>query len=277
MTRQPPISRVVEGDGDAVLLLHGLGGDHQQSLGLLPADLAARRVAPDLPGHGDTDLVPGEQLTFAAFAQHTADTFDTLTAAGLIPNGALPVVGVSMGAGVAVALAASRPDLVAALVLIRPSWLDVAPPPNLAAFPVVGRCLRDIGIEDGPTALRATAEYQAVAAQSPAMAASLLGQFARPDAVARSRVLDDLPASLPLPDRDAYLRLDVDTLVVAAPDDPVHAEQVALTLRSWIPHARLETVPAKGLDATPHQRAVQHVVARELLRVKAARERSPQP
>lgn len=39
MTRQPVIRYIVEGDGPPVLLLHGLGGDHHQSLGLLPADL----------------------------------------------------------------------------------------------------------------------------------------------------------------------------------------------------------------------------------------------
>jgi hypothetical protein len=65
-----------EGSGDhAVVLLHGLGGDHNQGLGFAPAvgQLEAdgrpwRKVAVDMRGHGDTEtLGPPETLTHAAF------------------------------------------------------------------------------------------------------------------------------------------------------------------------------------------------------------------
>ena len=45
---RPRLSYVLSGDGPAVLLLHGLGGDHNQSLGLVSETVQATRIAPDL-------------------------------------------------------------------------------------------------------------------------------------------------------------------------------------------------------------------------------------
>jgi len=256
---RPEISYSRTGDGRTVLLLHGLGGDRRQALSLLPDTALATRIAPDMPGHGDTDLIDGEPVGFAAFAALTAALLDALVDRGERPAGALPVVGVSMGAGIASALAATRPDLVERLVMIRPSWLDVCPPPNLTAFPVIARLLGTVGPDARCDAFRATPEYRDVLDAAPAMASSLLGQFTRPHATERSRVLAEMANDLPL-DRSAYASLNVATLVVAAPQDPVHPEEVARTLCSWVPGARLATVPRKVLDAPEHQLAVQRVV-----------------
>lgn len=304
-----PISFARVGAGPPVLLLHGLGGDHRQAMDLLPGDLGRTRLAPDLPGHGDTDLQPGEPVSFAAFAAHVAARLD---AQGLA---AVPVAGVSMGAGVATALAASRPDLVSRLILIRPAWLDVAPPPNLAAFPHVAHLLTTLGPDAGAEAFRATAVFGELSAAAPAVAQSLLGQFTRPLAVARARVLAEMPANLPLPHfpepplpgsrhraelpargrqrnaeplpwggqrnaeppssagrhgadpravESAYAALDVETLVVAAPQDPVHPEGLARTLSGWIRGSRFALAPRKVPDRDDHPEAVRAAVAGEL-------------
>jgi pimeloyl-ACP methyl ester carboxylesterase len=264
MSTRIPISYGLTGSGPGVLLLHGLGGDRHQSLTLLPDDFPATRVVPEMPGHGETDLVEGETLDFATFAQLAADLIDDLRHHERLASGPIPVVGVSMGAGVALALAWARPDLVRSMVLVRPSWSDVAPPPNMAAFLLVADLLRELGPTEGAAAFRTTPTYQALAQTAPAMAESLLGQFRRRHAQRRARVLADMPMSLPLPDRDAYKALDVDTLVVAAPRDPVHSEDVAHRLAEWIPHARLATVPRKTLDSNDHQTALQRLVATAL-------------
>ncbi|WNV86005.1 alpha/beta hydrolase [Umezawaea sp. Da 62-37] len=263
---RPPITSTLVGTGPPVLLLHGLGGDRRQALGLLPDDLDATRIAPDLPGHGDTDLVEGEPITFAAFAALTADLLDTS-----LPQGrrSVAVVGVSMGAGIAVALAAARPDLVERLVLIRPAWLDERPAPNLAPFRRIALLLETLGVDAGREAFQDTPQFREIEAAAPAMAMSLLGQFGRPHAVERARVLDRMPGDLPLPDRGAYSAVGVDTVVVAAPDDPVHPESVARTLSGWLPRARLVAVPRKAPDPTEHQNAVQREVVAALSRAGA--------
>jgi pimeloyl-ACP methyl ester carboxylesterase len=287
-------------DPERVLLLHGLGGDRRQALGLLAPDFPAIRIAPDLPGHGDHDLKSDQPLTFAAFAAETAALLTSPTgeaahtlvspatgsltspaaalrgslsaeAAALLVSPGQPavdripgpaeVVGVSMGAGVALALAAARPDLVRKLVLIRPSWLDQAPPPHLEPFRIIARILTAGG---GPDDFRATAVYQRIAADAPAMAQSLLGQFDRPHAVERARVLDEIPLSLPLPSKADYQALDLDVTIIAAPGDPVHPEALARTMQTWIPGARFVLVPRKMPDPTEHQAAVQQAVATAL-------------
>jgi pimeloyl-ACP methyl ester carboxylesterase len=108
------VRRVADAPGDSALLLHGLGVDGSvwQALArrLLPR-LAV--IAPDLRGHGQSDAPPdGYQLV-----DYAADLIELLTSAR--PNG-IPVVGHSLGALVAVAVADLRPDLVRWLVLLDP-------------------------------------------------------------------------------------------------------------------------------------------------------------
>ena len=258
---RPLVSHALTGEGPAVLLLHGLGGDHAQALGLLPDTVPATRIAPDMPGHGDTDLLDDEPANFAAFADLAAAVLDSLHRERGLPAGPVPVVGVSMGAGIALALAARRPDLCRQLVLIRPAWLDECPPPNLSAFPVIAGYLDRLGAQVGEQAFRGTQQYLALAETAPAMAGSLLGQFTRPHAARRARVLREMPGSLPLPDRAAYHAVDLDALVIAAAADPVHPEELALRLCDWLPNGRLEYVPAKMPDPTEHNLAVQQAVA----------------
>lgn len=98
------------------------------------------------------------------------------------------------------------------------------------------------------------------------MAQSLLGQFARPDARDRARVLIDMPNNLPLPDRAAYGELNIPTLVVGAPGDPCHPFTLAQTLSTWIPKARFVEVPRKDVDPREHTDALTRVVQAELIR-----------
>ncbi len=105
------------GSGSPVLALHGLNGHGGRF-----ADLAARLgtvrlAAPDLRGHGLSELLPPWTLD-----RHVADVAETLE--GVLDP--LDVVGYSFGGAVAVALASARPDLVKRLVLLDPS-IGLAP------------------------------------------------------------------------------------------------------------------------------------------------------
>ncbi|WP_345432437.1 alpha/beta hydrolase [Actinoallomurus vinaceus] len=109
------------GTGPTVILLHGLGGSHANWL-RVGARLAriGRVFCPDLPGFGRTRLA-GRDSSLEANQDVVSRLIDAL--------GAPPVllVGNSMGATIALRVAAARPGAVAGLALIAP-WAPLAGP-----------------------------------------------------------------------------------------------------------------------------------------------------
>lgn len=98
---------LVAGEGEPLVLVHGLGGSAANWLALAPLLLPGRRViVPELPGHGGSEALPaGASLN--AFADSVASLLD----------GPSAVVGHSLGGAIALRLAIRRPELVRALVL----------------------------------------------------------------------------------------------------------------------------------------------------------------
>jgi pimeloyl-ACP methyl ester carboxylesterase len=96
------------GSGPTIALLHGLGGA-ASNWALVAPPLAERfRVlVPDLPGHGGSSALPAPVETLDAYADRVAS---------LLPAPAV-IVGHSLGAVVALRLAARRPELVRGVVL----------------------------------------------------------------------------------------------------------------------------------------------------------------
>lgn len=99
---------LVAGNGETLVLVHGLGGSAANWLALAPLLLPGRRVVvPELPGHGDSDPLPA-----AASLNAYADRLAALL------HGPAAVVGHSLGGAIALRLAIRRPELVDALVLV---------------------------------------------------------------------------------------------------------------------------------------------------------------
>ncbi|MGC2324038.1 MAG: alpha/beta hydrolase [Terriglobales bacterium] len=100
------------GRGAPVVALHGLTATYITFMGVAER-LRGRRplFAPDLRGRGDSDKPDGPY----GIAQHARDVAQAMRALGL---GASVIVGHSMGAFVAAALAAVEPELVTGLILV---------------------------------------------------------------------------------------------------------------------------------------------------------------
>ena len=101
------------GRGLPVLLIHGVGLNADAWEPQIVTLSARRRViAVDMPGHGQSDLLPdGAELN--AYVTAMADLIDAL---GISP---VPVVGHSMGALIALGLALDHPSMIAALVALN--------------------------------------------------------------------------------------------------------------------------------------------------------------
>lgn len=99
--------------GDAILLLHGFSGDRRAwaAIAAILARAGRRVIVPDLPAHGETEVeaggIAGVEAAMAAFA------------AGV--SGRLHIVGHSLGAVVATALAGALGDRALGLTLVTPA------------------------------------------------------------------------------------------------------------------------------------------------------------
>jgi len=113
---------LIAGSGPPVLLLHG-GGIDAAGLSLGSAMIAlagsCQVFAPDLPGFGDSDLMPPD-WGFAELSSFLSPLLDALS----LPRASL--VGVSMGGGVALGFALQAPHRVDRLALIDSACLDGA-------------------------------------------------------------------------------------------------------------------------------------------------------
>ena len=103
--------------GVPVLLLHGWGASAYSFRRLLPllADAGYRGIAPDLRGHGlSTKPLDANRYSSAAIVDHVRDIMDALRLPGAV------LVGQSMGAAIAIDVAAAEPARVRAVVLTGP-------------------------------------------------------------------------------------------------------------------------------------------------------------
>jgi len=234
------LHHTLHGTGSAsVILLHGLGSrasDWTPQIAALQASY--RVVAVDLPGHGVSPLPLGP-VTVEAMATAVAEVAATVT------KEASHVVGLSLGACVALRLALQVPGLVRSLTLVNPFacvrpggladvarlsqrlWLvATAPMPRLAAH--VARRLFPWPEQ--------RALYEAAVAS--------LGATSRRGYASAMRALARFDA------RGQLAAIRHPTLVVAGDRDTVVALDAKLWLGAAIPDARVVVVPALG-HATP--------------------------
>jgi pimeloyl-ACP methyl ester carboxylesterase len=102
---------LVAGEGEPLVLVHGLGGAAANWLALAPLLLPGRRVlVPELPGHGGSSPLPAAP-TLNAYADRLGLLLEREDFAPVV------VVGHSLGGAIALRLAIRRPDSVSALVL----------------------------------------------------------------------------------------------------------------------------------------------------------------
>jgi pimeloyl-ACP methyl ester carboxylesterase len=238
------------GSGAPFVFQHGLGGDMSQPDGLYGS--TGRLICLECRGHGQTHpLGPHDGLSFASFAADLLAVLDDLDLDTVMLGG------ISMGAGVALRLAAEHPGRVRGLVLVRPAWFDAPWPEHLRVFGTVADLLREAGAGDAAKArLQQTRQFQAVAAQSPAAAASLLAQFDRPLARERAPVLRRLPGDYPLSGDLDWNAVTAPTLVVGTHADPIHPLVIAQAVAAALTRADLREVTPRYDDEARHAREV---------------------
>jgi pimeloyl-ACP methyl ester carboxylesterase len=229
--------------GQPLLLLHGLGGSRGQLMQYLDRPDSQTVLAPDLRGHGETELI-GDPADFS-FDGLTDDLVALLDALRYPPAA---VIGVSMGAGVAANLALRYPSRVRALLLIRPAWLDAPAPQNLSLLRIAGVLMKRLGSVAADEVFLRLADFRRLREVSPSAAASLAAQFRDVCAADRSVRLRQLPLSTPFTNVSDLNQLSAETTVVAAPGDPLHPVEIAEAWAGQISGCRWKQTRSRDAD-----------------------------
>lgn len=141
------IAYTMAGTGPVVLLIHGLGGTRQTWRHLLPGLARTHTViAPDLPGHGQSDPPAGDY----SLGAHACALRDLLLSLG---HHRATIVGHSLGGGVALQTAYQFPDRTDRLVLISSGGLGSEVTPILRAATLPGADVVVAGLAAIPPAL----------------------------------------------------------------------------------------------------------------------------
>jgi pimeloyl-ACP methyl ester carboxylesterase len=245
----------VKGSGAALLLLHGLGGDKAQALELGDYPRWAS-VAVDMRAHGETSPLGAlAHLNFTGLAADLAALIDFL---GIET---VAVIGISMGAGVALRLALDAPQLVRSLTFVRPAWTHESISENLRVFCKIGRLLEEFGSSAGRALFESSSEFLTIRSVSPYTAQSLCDQFEKLNAVERAPRLMLMPRSTPYKSSDELGRVQVPVLVIGCQGDPLHPFETASIWAHSISDAELVEVPNKDFGVNHHLRAARIAVA----------------
>jgi len=214
-----------------VVLTHGLLMDRRMYTHLAPvlAERGNRVITVDMLGHGDSDQP--HEMTAYSMPQFGRDVLALLDHLGLAQA---VVGGTSLGANVALEVAAAAPARVRALVLEMPV-LENALPAAAGAFVPLALALRiSQGLMSGVAGLtrRIPRTHFLI---------DVLIDFVRRDPAASLAVLDGLIFGRVAPPIEERRALSHPTLVVGHPSDPIHPFSDADRIARELPGARLVT------------------------------------
>jgi pimeloyl-ACP methyl ester carboxylesterase len=229
-------------EGPPLVFQHGLCGDVGQVAEAMAGLGNQRWQCLECRGHGQSAFGP---VSIATYADDVA---------AMIEGMGEPVIlgGVSMGAAIATRLAVTRPELVRALVLVRPAWVVDAAPANMEPVAEMGALLAEMS---GPEASAAfieggTAEWLLSVAEDNVH--SLIGFTAREPQGQTATLLTTIAADGPgITDGD-LLNLRLPTLIFGSRKDEIHPKAHAELLEELIKTSVMLMLPPKLDDRAAH-------------------------
>jgi pimeloyl-ACP methyl ester carboxylesterase len=232
----------VDGDGDAVVMVHGLGGTTNTWTSLAPALAGAQRIRIDLPGSGRSHKAYALRDN-APDAGHL--TIDILVDAVLRVCGELRVtkahfVAHSLGTIVCQHLAVRAPERVRSLALF--GALPAPPEPARQALRQRAERARSEGMFGIADAIVQAALSASTREQLPVTVAFVRESLLSQDPEGYARTCEALASAQPA----AIEQIRVPTLLVAGDEDAVAPVQVARDMARRISDATVETLARCG-------------------------------
>ena len=238
-----------EGQGEVILLIHGMAGSSQTWRSVIrPLSRNYRVVAPDLLGHGNS-AKPRSDYSLGAFAVSLRDLLDELGVAQAT------VVGHSLGGGVAMQFVYQHPDYAQRLILIGSGGLGpdvgwtlrllsapgaelimpiIAPPPVLA----VGEKVRSLFGKMGIGSPRGAEIWNAYSSFSDAETRQAFLRTLR-------SVVDFRGQSVSALNR-LHVKANLPTMAIWGDQDTIIPVDHAYAAQATRPDVRLEVLPGVG-------------------------------
>jgi pimeloyl-ACP methyl ester carboxylesterase len=166
-----------------------------------------------------------------------------------------------MGAAIALRIASTRPDLVSALILARPAWLDAPRPDNMGPNRFVGELLRGYTKEDAREIFEKSLLAQRLAQEAPDNLVALRGFLRRDDVDVTRELLLRIPDDGPGLDRRAIATLRMPALVIGNGRDAVHPLEMARELAQLLPGAHFAEIVSKSDDRDRYREGFRTAVA----------------
>lgn len=234
----PHLSVDLEGEGELVLMLHGIGGNRTSWRPQLPViGLRYRAAAWDARGYGDSDDYHGP-LEFADFSADLLRVLDALEA----PRAHL--IGLSMGGRIALDFYQRHPERVRSLILADTSagHPDATDPAKIEA----ALALRKKPLLEGRTPAELApgmVEHMAAPGASSAARELLLENLSALHVQSYIKTLDAVTkyAAFPAPETIA-----VPTLVINGDCDPIAKPEMARAMAARIPEHRFVLLAETG-------------------------------
>ena len=224
-----------EGEGDAVLCIHGLGGNANSFGPLLPALTRHRVLRLDLPGSGRSQRAEGT----LSIERYVEAALSLCSRAGVTRA---HVLGHSMGTIVAQHLAVQAPKLVRSLALFGP----LIAPPEPARTAIRGRAAKAregaAGMQEIVVALVQAALSSETRQRNPLAVAFVRESLMRQEPEAYARSCEALANAQPA----AVDRIACPTLLVTGDEDGVAPPQAVRLMAEKIVGARVLVLPRCG-------------------------------
>ncbi len=226
----------IDGAGDPVLMIHGLGGTSNFWTPVLPALARFRTVRPDLPGSGRSHRVEGA-LSIDRFVRAL------MRVCGAAGVERAHVVAHSMGTIIAFHLAALEPRLVRSLALFGP--LTAPPDSNRGPIRARGakaRSEREPGMQQIADAIVQGSTASATRSRRPVAVAAVRESLMRqcPEGYARScEALSEAQAA-------DVSKISCPVLLVTGDEDAISPPQAVRAIGEKIPGAQVEVLARCG-------------------------------
>ncbi len=233
-------------DRRTLVFQHGLCGAASQPAEVFPDPCDTALVTLECRGHGASEPGAPEAFSIRQFADDLVALIEAQAEAPVL------IGGISMGAAIALRIAATRPDLVQGLVLARPAWLLSDAPANMIPNWLAGRMMADAP-EGARAAFGASAIARLLEERGPDNLTSILGFFDREPRAITAALLTRISADGPGVTEAELAAIDMPTLVIGTERDVVHPLDHARALAAMIAGARLEAITPKATDAARYR------------------------